>query len=348
MSFRGWAREATFAVAEKTSAYRLLGSRFSGVATIFVLHRIIRDGDIVLDPALAISEKFLDAAVSHVIRRGYEIVSLDELYYRTTARSFTRPMVVFTFDDGYRDNGTIASKVFERYKVPWSLYLTTGFPDRTCRYWWGALEQALLDRDKFDLEMPNLRWKFAIPSLAAKRAAYRRINRVGLEDGAGLSSYLATRYNVDGRALLAEAALSWAEIRELVSGGLMELGGHTVGHPVLTQLENEDARREIAGCRSRIQEMIGISVSHFAHPYGAATARDYALVRQEGFKTATGTVPSNLFPPPEGRFQVLPRIRLDGRDERLSQLDLHLSGLTGLYYNVSAGLLKQIKRIEIP
>jgi peptidoglycan/xylan/chitin deacetylase (PgdA/CDA1 family) len=329
MSFRSWVK-AALSVADKASGYRILGLRFAGFATIFVLHRVVRDGDIVLDPALAVTEEFLDAAVSHVIRRGYEVVSLDELYNRIQARSFAQPMVVFTFDDGYRDNGTIASKVFERYRVPWSLYLTTGFPDRTCHYWWGALERALLDRETFDLEMPNLRRKFGISSLAAKRAAYRTINRVGLEDGARLSSYLAERYNVDGPALLAEAALSWADVKGLISGGLLELGGHTVSHPALTQLETDDARREIAGCRSRIREMTGIEVSHFAHPYGAAAARDYALVRQEGFKTATGTLSCNLFPPPEGVFQVLPRIRLDGRDEKLSQLDAHLSGLTGL------------------
>ena len=173
MSFRRFAKAAI----EKTAAYRLLGSSLSGLATIFVLHRVIRDDESVLDSAVAVNERFLNAAVSHVINRGYEIVSLEELCSRLNSRSHGRHMVVFTFDDGYRDNGLIASKVFERHRVPWSLYLTTGFPDRTCSYWWGALEEVLRVRDVFEIEMRRFHRKFEVRSIAEKRAAFELINR---------------------------------------------------------------------------------------------------------------------------------------------------------------------------
>jgi peptidoglycan/xylan/chitin deacetylase (PgdA/CDA1 family) len=326
MSFRRFAKAAI----EKTAAYRLLGSSLSGLATIFVLHRVIRDDESVLDSAVAVNERFLNAAVSHVINRGYEIVSLEGLCSRLNARSHRRHMVVFTFDDGYRDNGLIASKVFERHRVPWSLYLTTGFPDRTCSYWWGALEEVLRVRDVFEIEMRGFHRKFEVRSIAEKRAAFELINRIGLDSGPELASYLADRYNVKGSALLAEKALSWSELRELVSGGLMELGGHTVTHPLLTRLSDAEARREIAACRSRIREMTGVDTHHFAYPHGAKADRHDSLVLAAGFKTATTTVPCNVFLSAYTGLQVMPRIRLDGRYQRLSQVELHLSGLTAL------------------
>lgn len=330
MSFRAAVKDLALAAAERTSAYRLLGTKFAGIATIFVLHRVISEKEIVLDPALAVSEAFLDAALGYVIGKGHKVVTVSELHRRAEMGQVTPHMVAFTFDDGYRDNAARAFAVFEKHRVPWSLYLTTGFPDLTCPYWWGALERVLMSRDSFDLEVGGRHRSFRTKSVSEKRAAFRKIRVATAENRAELSTYLCTRYGIEGRELLRDDALSWAEIRRLAASGSVELGAHTVTHPLLTRLDADDVRKELRDCRSRIREMTGIEVQHFAYPYGAAGAREHALAREAGFTSAATAINSNTYAPLAACAYALPRLLLDGQNEKLSQLDIHLSGLTGV------------------
>lgn len=38
--------------------------------------------------------------------------------------------MVFTMDDGYKDNYTNALPIFKKYNVPYTIFVTTNFPDR--------------------------------------------------------------------------------------------------------------------------------------------------------------------------------------------------------------------------
>lgn len=182
---------------------------------------------------LAVNARFLDAAVDHVIN---EIVSLEWLYSRLNARSHS----VFTFDDGIGTHGR-----FESLRTAQSPMVTV-FNNKISRsnifICWGALEGALLDRDVFEIETRSFHRKSRSARLPKKRAAFELIRKIGLVNGPELASYLAERYNVMGSALLAKKALSWAELRGLVSGSLMELGGDTITHSVLTRLSDDEAR----------------------------------------------------------------------------------------------------------
>jgi hypothetical protein len=78
---------------------------------------------------------------------------------------------------------------------------------------------------------------------------------------------------------------------------------------------------------------LGIEVAHFAYPFGsraAAGEREYEICRAAGYTTGATTVQRSLRVAPAERPHALPRIWLDGRNESLSQLDVHLSGLTTL------------------
>ena len=71
------------------------------------------------------------------------------------------------------------------------------------------------------------------------------------------------------------------------------LGGHTVSHPILSQLDPATAHDEIARGRKRLEELTGSRVGLFAYPngrpdldYGVAATR---LVRELGFDGAVST-----------------------------------------------------------
>ena len=57
--------------------------------------------------------------------------------------------IVFTLDDGYLDNYTNALPIFIKYNVPFTIYITTSFPDHKFTMWWYALEDIILNSNCF-------------------------------------------------------------------------------------------------------------------------------------------------------------------------------------------------------
>jgi peptidoglycan/xylan/chitin deacetylase (PgdA/CDA1 family) len=82
------------------------------------------------------------------------------------------------------------------------------------------------------------------------------------------------------------------QVRDLVRAG-MDVGGHTVNHPILTRVDVETARREIDVNRRALSAITGRQPSLFAYPNGVP-AKDYSyihtrLVREAGYKAALTT-----------------------------------------------------------
>ena len=84
-----------------------------------------------------------------------------------------------------------------------------------------------------------------------------------------------------------------AQIKRLHDAG-MEIGGHTINHPILAMLDDEEARAEIVGGKHRLEEITGAPVTLFAYPNGKPDKdygpRDVGLVREAGFAAAVSTI----------------------------------------------------------
>jgi peptidoglycan/xylan/chitin deacetylase (PgdA/CDA1 family) len=82
------------------------------------------------------------------------------------------------------------------------------------------------------------------------------------------------------------------QVRELHRRGI-EIGAHTVSHPILAKLDPAAAKREIAASRRALEEMIDSPVTAFAYPNGRPTT-DYAplhaqIAAEAGFALAVST-----------------------------------------------------------
>jgi len=65
--------------------------------------------------------------------------------------------------------------------------------------------------------------------------------------------------------------LTEAQVKEMATSGLVEIGSHTFNHPDLRRLNVKDAIFEIQDSRAVLQRLSGQPVLTFAYPYG-----DYA------------------------------------------------------------------------
>jgi peptidoglycan/xylan/chitin deacetylase (PgdA/CDA1 family) len=69
--------------------------------------------------------------------------------------------------------------------------------------------------------------------------------------------------------------LDWNDLKELEHYGFA-IGGHTVNHPILSQVSHERAAAEIAESCAEISARLGKSVRSFAYPNGLAGDYDEA------------------------------------------------------------------------
>jgi peptidoglycan/xylan/chitin deacetylase (PgdA/CDA1 family) len=92
--------------------------------------------------------------------------------------------------------------------------------------------------------------------------------------------------------------MGWRELREAVRLGVA-LGAHTVSHPDLPALPEDEVDRELRDCRASLEDQTSQGVETFAYPYGAwspairlAVSRHFRL----GCGTALGFVDSRSDP----------------------------------------------------
>ena len=105
--------------------------------------------------------------------------------------------------------------------------------------------------------------------------------------------------------------LSWQSIAAL-DGGVFEFEPHTVTHPNLLTLDDDDAAAEIAGSKTELEERLGHPTLTFCYPAGLYGPRERALVASAGLAAGVSCEPgANLAT--TDRF-ALRRIQVDARD----------------------------------
>lgn len=96
---------------------------------------------------------------------------------------------------------------------------------------------------------------------------------------------------------------------------LIEIGSHSVTHPMLSLLSEEQARTELAASRTALEGITGRPVKLFSFPYGSASADLVRWCREEGYENVFITYPRSQFSALNGT--VVPRVKADPNDWRL-------------------------------
>jgi peptidoglycan/xylan/chitin deacetylase (PgdA/CDA1 family) len=181
--------------------------------------------------------------------------------------------VLITFDDGYRDNYEIALPLLRAHGLSATFFLATGFLDRPHVAWWDEIAWMTRNATK---PLPGggdavgKRLTHEYKHLPAERTA-AFLDEIAEQTGAGRCDAAAA----------AGMWMSWDEARELRDAG-MSIGGHTVTHPVLGQLDEPQQRAEIGGCRERIGAQLSEPMRWFSYPVGFPGSFDATTQRLLG------------------------------------------------------------------
>ncbi len=282
-----------------------------------------------------ITSEFLDNAISALKRWNFDILSIGEVVERAQQASLTRRFVCLTFDGGHRDFMTFAYPVLSRHRVPFALYIPTGFVDGIGKAWWLALEQVIARNDRIGLVMNRTEQRFFAASPAEKYQLYDTLHAwmmtLSPADLAAAIGDLCGRYGVDMAAVSHDIAMSWEDLAKLARDPQATIGSATVNYPNLARTKGTTALREMTMGRTVLETALGGPCRHFAYPFGGQGSfgpREMLLAREAGFVAAVSTKTGVVRADGQSDLMALPRIAWDGRRRSLRALRVVLSGFT--------------------
>jgi len=280
-----------------------------------------------------ITPKFLDRTIRALKRWKYDIVPLDEVSRRAVTLAEPRRFVCLTFDGAYKDLIVSAYPVLANHGVPFAVYVPTAFPDGLGEAWWLALEQVIEQEQRISLVMDRREQRFDIATTTEKYQLYAFLESwmrtLAPADLSFAIKDLCTRYSVDLAGLSREASMDWDDLGKLAADPNVTIGSATVNYPVMANLKDADAFREMAMGRAVAQAAFRRDVRHFAFPFGdrASFRRQHAAMAEEaGFASAASAIPDVVRTEGRTGLHALPRVAWDGRQHSLRAMRVILSG----------------------
>jgi peptidoglycan/xylan/chitin deacetylase (PgdA/CDA1 family) len=310
-------------------AARQVANLFIPRAIILLYHRV---AELPSDPQLLSVTPQHFAEHLEILRKHYRPIQL-----RQTDKQLRRSVMV-TFDDGYADNLWNAKPLLERYEVPATVFVTTGYVGRDQEFWWDELETFLLERKtlpetlQLNINGGIRQWELGTsadydedaynhyrswnvsekndpsPRQFVYRSLHQLLRPMPEREQRKVLNQLRDLAGAPSSSRSTSRPLSPAEVIELDKEGLVEVGSHTVTHPVLSTLSAETQSSEIEQSKADLEEMLGRPVTSFAYPFG--TRSDYsqetvAAIRRAGYHRACSNF-AGVVGPDTDRFQ-LPR-----------------------------------------
>ena len=224
----------------------------------------------------------------------FNVIPLAEACERLARGKLPARAACVTFDDGYADNERVALPILKQLGLPATFFVCTGYSGGGIMFN-DAVIEALRHapagtHDLSGLGLGILELSDSVTRRAAVDAIIGKLKYRPVEERKAVVERIALTLQV---ALPRNLMLTPAQIRRLHDEG-MEIGAHTVNHPILAQLGDDEAHAEIAGSKRTLEEITGARVTLFAYPNGKP-GRDYGpqhvrLVREVGFAAAVSTI----------------------------------------------------------
>jgi peptidoglycan/xylan/chitin deacetylase (PgdA/CDA1 family) len=267
-------------------AQRWLKSRLKARAMIIGYHRVVNSASDVFDICVS-PENF--AQHLEILQRNYHPISLIQMVSGLLTNTLPHKSVAVTFDDGYADNLYNAKPLLERFEVPAAVFVSPGNLGQ--EFWWDELERMVTSPttlpESIHLQIGGEAFEW---SGGERRQLLNELyNRLLPLKTESRADTINTIKNLLGSLQVEQPehrALLPAEMIELQNDGLIEIGAHTMTHPILSRLPVSEQEQEIRESKALLENILGKTITGFAYPNGFFTEQTEALVKEMGFNYA--------------------------------------------------------------
>ena len=300
----------------KNAVSPFFGSLHEGLGQIIVLHRILPESkrQRLRNTGIEITGEHLEEIILFFKRKKYDFISLDDLPDYLSGKRKNK-FVIFTLDDGYIDNLTHAYPIFKKYDVPFTIYVTTNFPDKKAVLWWYLLEDLLLKENKISFDFQGEHISRKLQSYAEKEEAFNFLRHLikghQEKEQSNLMEILFTNHNMPLYDKVEEMALDWSQIKQLNADPLVTIAAHTVTHPSFKIIDDAQILDEVQQSVEILESKLQTPIEHFAYPYGSPVEvgkREIGLLAKTKIKSATTGRRGNIMTGHLDHMLALPRL----------------------------------------
>lgn len=223
----------------------------------------------------------------------FNVLPLDVALKALSSGDVPPRAVCITFDDGYRSIHDFALPILREFGLPATVFVTTGTVDGGTM-WNDTITEAIRRFPGKQLDLRDIGLgQYSVATVHERKHVVGEVTRH--------SKYLCPqeRLSITGKlenlanAPLPNVMLSREMIFNLAQNGI-EIGGHTISHPILTKVDNEQAKEEIREGKQQLEAITRKSVRFFAYPNGKPKVdfdhHHVQMVKDAGYSAAFTTV----------------------------------------------------------
>ena len=217
------------------------------------------------------------------VSQQFNVISLQTLRaHIVDGQPLPEHPLLITFDDGYMDNYTNALPVLKKYGLPAVIFIVTGSMTNPAPLWWDVCAESFRQTTQTRADLPLIGQQ-----VFATAEAKQVVEREMIEALKRIPEH-EKRTQVEALQSVLDVTLpdvpmffGWKQVQELVDNGIA-CQPHTVSHPILTRIPEDEMRRQIVESRQHVLENSQQEVIAFAYPNG--TTADYSPAAMQTLK----------------------------------------------------------------
>ncbi len=281
---------------------------FRSKAIVLAYHRVIslkQDAQL-----LSVSPENFELHLKF-LSNNYFPLSLHDLIEGLRRGNIPNKSVILTFDDGYLDNLIYAKPLLEKYNFPATVFVSSGYIDKDEEFWWDELERIILLSqsipNKLSLKIGDNvyewniiqgeeyeNWNVAKKYLPNSKFSlyldlHKLLRPIKKENRDNILNDLRKQLKIEKKSRPCYRVVSSIELNNLCSDGLIEIGSHTVTHPVLSDQDENIQNFEIFRSKKDIEKHLQKKVQTFSYPFGGKGDignGTVSFVKDSGYKGA--------------------------------------------------------------
>lgn len=272
-----------------TRSLKSLHDRGRKSVLILAYHRVVpiaHPDDYALDPELvSATPAEFDWQMSH-LRQHMNPVSLgDVVAHLDDGRPLPSRAVVVTFDDGYRDTHDRAFPILLRHRIPATVFAVTGCIDSGEPFWFEVAARLMMSLEPDSIRLAECPDALPFgPRPEARRDSLQALHRALKSMDNARRTQIVDAWRARFTDLLATSTgdllspMTWDDVSEMSDGGI-EFGAHTVTHPNLAKVPDDELAWELSESRRVLEHRTGRPVRCLAYPIGTESAFDARVMR---------------------------------------------------------------------
>jgi len=288
---------------------------YSGMGVIFTLHRVVVKPEDTLIPGVSITVDFLEKILKYLKSQELDVISLSEAVKRIESKEMRNRFVCFTFDDGYTETLTLASPLFKKYSMPYTVFLVSSFIEGDQSSHWGALEEFLLNSDQVYLPCRSYPEPLSTVTQEEKLKVFFNF-QLECWRNKSFAANLPILLKEQGFDVLTATRKQFLEtegVHALSLDPFCEFGSHTLTHKSLTSLSPDEMYQELFESRKKLSALLKRDIRLMAYPFGSkgeCGAREFEAAKRAGYIAAVTTRSGNIHDSHKSNLMALPRVGL--------------------------------------